>query len=75
LEDGSKLLIWWGTPEDSREGEETKPPGSFEIEGNRVLVRTGRGRLRLVNVQVGNERIADDRIVRYFTDKEGRGLS
>jgi methionyl-tRNA formyltransferase len=33
LEDGSRMMIWWGTPEEEREGEETKPPGSVEIEG------------------------------------------
>jgi methionyl-tRNA formyltransferase len=75
LEDGVPLTIWWGTPEDGREGEGTKPPGAVEIERNSVLVWTGRGRLRLSNVQVGNERMTGEGIVRYFTDKEGRGLS
>ncbi len=75
LEDGSRLMIWWGTPEESGEGGETKPPGNVEIEGNRVWVRTGRGRLQLVNVQVGNERMIGDEIIRYFKDKNGKQLS
>ena len=74
-EDGSRLMIWWGTPEEGREDGETHPPGSIEIEGDRVLVRTGRGRIRLLNVQAGGERMTGDRIVRYFIDKEGTILS
>ena len=75
LADGSRLMIWWGTPEEGREGDETKPPGSVEIEVDRVLVRTGRGRLQLVNVQAGGERMTGDGIIHYFKDKEGKLLS
>ncbi len=75
LEDGSRLMIWWGMPEEGREGGKTKPPGCVEIEGDRVLVRTGRGRLQLVNVQAGDERMTGDGIIRYFKDKEGKLLS
>jgi methionyl-tRNA formyltransferase len=56
LEDGSRLMIWWGTPEEEREGEETKPPGSVEMEEDRVWVRTGQGRIRLLDVQAFLER-------------------
>jgi len=70
-EDGSRLMIWWGRPEEGREGEETKPPGSVEIEGDRVWVRTGRGRLQLLNVQAGPERMTGLGIIRYFKDREG----
>jgi methionyl-tRNA formyltransferase len=75
LTDGSRLMIWWGTPEERREGEETKPPGCIEIEGDRVLVRTGQGRIRLLNVQAGGERMTGNELIRYFKDKEGKLLS
>jgi methionyl-tRNA formyltransferase len=75
LADESRLMIWWGTPEAGREGEKIKPHGCVEIEGDRVLVRTGRGRLQLVNVQAGGERMTGDGIIRYFKDKEGKLLS
>jgi methionyl-tRNA formyltransferase len=74
LEDGSRLMIWWGTPEEGREGEATKPPGSVEIEGDRVLVRTGSGRICLLNVQAGGERMTGHGIIRYFMDREGMSL-
>jgi len=75
LEDGSRLMIWWGTPEAGREGEKIKPPGSVEIAGDKVVVWTGRGRLQLVNVQAGGERMTGDGIIRYFKGKEGKLLS
>jgi methionyl-tRNA formyltransferase len=75
LADGSRLMIWWGTPEEGRGWGKTKPPGGVEIEGDRVLVRTGRGRIQLLNVQAGGERMTGDGIIRYFKDKEGMMLS
>jgi methionyl-tRNA formyltransferase len=75
LADGSRLMIWWGTPEEGRELGETKPSGCVDIEGDRILVWTGRGRLQLVNVQAGGERMTGDGLIRYFKDKEGKLLS
>jgi methionyl-tRNA formyltransferase len=71
LKDGSRLMIWWGTPEEGREEKEPKPPGTVEIEGDRVWVRTGRGRIRLLNVQAAGERMTGDALIRYFIDREG----
>jgi methionyl-tRNA formyltransferase len=75
LEDGSRLMIWWGTPEEGREGAKTKTPGSVEIEGDRVFIRTGRGRLQLVNVQAGGEGMTGDGLICYFKNREGKLLS
>jgi methionyl-tRNA formyltransferase len=75
LADGSKLMIWWGTPESGREGDSSKPPGSVEIAEEKVLVWTGSGRIRLLIVQVGDERLTGDGIIRYFMDREGMLLS
>jgi methionyl-tRNA formyltransferase len=71
LKDGSRLMIWWGTPEEGREEKEPKPPGTVEIEGDRVWVRTGRGRIRLLNVKAAGERMTGDAVIRYFRDREG----
>jgi methionyl-tRNA formyltransferase len=71
LKDGSRLMIWWGTPEEGGEGEETKPPGSVEMEGDCIWVRTGRGRIRLLDVQAGGVRMTGHEITRYFKDREG----
>jgi UDP-4-amino-4-deoxy-L-arabinose formyltransferase/UDP-glucuronic acid dehydrogenase (UDP-4-keto-hexauronic acid decarboxylating) len=69
--DGSRLMIWWGTPVAARDGEMIKPPGSVEIAEDRVLVWTGEGKIRLLNVQAGGERMNGDGITRYFMDREG----
>jgi UDP-4-amino-4-deoxy-L-arabinose formyltransferase/UDP-glucuronic acid dehydrogenase (UDP-4-keto-hexauronic acid decarboxylating) len=74
LADGSQLMIWWATPEEGRAGEETKLPGCIEIKRDGVRVRTGRGRLKLVDVQVRGERLTGDELIRYFKDKEGKML-
>jgi methionyl-tRNA formyltransferase len=75
LADGSRLMIWWGAPDERREGEEKKPPGCVEIERGSVFIRAGAGRIRLLDVQVWGERMTGDGIIRYFTDKEGMMLS
>jgi methionyl-tRNA formyltransferase len=75
LEDGSRLMIWWGTPEEGGEGADAKPPGSVEIEGDRVFVRTGRGRIRLLDVQAGGERMTGRELLHYFRNREGKTLS
>lgn len=74
LADGSRLMIWRGAP-DQGGGGETKPPGCVEIDGGSVFVRAGAGRIRLLDVQVGDPRMTGDGIIRYFTDKEGMMLS
>lgn len=75
MEDGSKMMIWWGAPEEDGKEGKISAAGSLEIEGGKVYVRTGRGRLRLLDVQIDSERITGDGIVRYFKDKDGMRLS
>ncbi|MBN2438616.1 MAG: formyltransferase [Deltaproteobacteria bacterium] len=75
LPNGSRLMIWWGTPEEGRGRGKTRPPGCVEIDGDRVLVWTGRGQIRLQNVQAGGERMTGNRILRYFQDQKGLRLS
>ena len=71
LPDGSTLMVWWGVPEGNQDGEKTQTPGIVEINDGRVLVSTGSGKIRLLDLQVGGERMAGDEIIRYFKDKEG----
>lgn len=71
LPDGSMLKIWWGTPEEGGTEDRTGPPGSVEVERDAVFVRTGAGRIRLLDLEVRGERMTGDRIVRYFKKREG----
>lgn len=75
LKDGSRMMIWWGTPDEGGGGEDKETPGCVENEGGSVFVRAGTGRIRLLDVQIGGERMTGDGIIRYFTDKEGMMLS
>jgi methionyl-tRNA formyltransferase len=74
LADGAKLLIWWAETEEAG-GAPAKDPGTVEIEGDRVWVRAGQGRIRLLDVEAGGARIKAEQISRYFADKEGTVLS
>ncbi len=72
LPDNSPLLIWWAVPE---EGEALGPPGTVRIADGGALVSTGRGSLRLLSLETGKTRMTGDRLIRYFTDREGLMLS
>ena len=76
LPDGSRLLVWWATPEEC-EGESTEnTPGTIETEDGRIFVRTGQGtRLRLLDVETGEGRKTGEALIRYFNDREGTLLS
>ena len=75
MADGSKLLIWWAIPKEERALDKTRPPGLIEIDGKQILVWTGKGQIRLLNVQIGNEKISGEGIFLYFKDKEGMLLT
>lgn len=75
LPDGSRLMIWWAKPDEENALRGVNPHGTIETEGEGVFVRTGRGRLRLLNVETGGIRMIGEGIVRYFKDKEGMILS
>jgi methionyl-tRNA formyltransferase len=74
LPDGSRMIVWWGEP-GGAEGGETGAPGSIRIQDGRVWIGTGEGSLSLSDVQIGNERMTAEAVVRYFRDKEGQTLS
>jgi methionyl-tRNA formyltransferase len=71
--EGGKLLIWWATVNPVA-GEGEGRPGDILIEGRRVLVQTGKGRIELCDVEGRQGRITGDAIVRYFNYGEGMRL-
>ncbi len=73
--DGSRLMVWWGTPDEGSAEDEAKPPGCLEIIGNGFFVRAGAGRIQLLDVQAEGERMTGDGLIGYFKDKEGMMLS
>jgi len=75
LPDGTKLILWWGTPEEVKASRPASSPGRVEVEGNRVLVWTGQGRLRLADAETIDGRMTGEGLIRYFSDREGLVLS
>ena len=75
LPDGEKLILWWATPEEEGASLRGTSPGSVEVGSNRVLVRTGQGRLHLADVETINGRMTGEGLIRYFNNKEGMILS
>jgi UDP-4-amino-4-deoxy-L-arabinose formyltransferase/UDP-glucuronic acid dehydrogenase (UDP-4-keto-hexauronic acid decarboxylating) len=69
LSEGEKLLIWWALPE---KGSVSKcPVGALEFEKDNVYVRTSDGRLRLLDIEVGKERMKGQKILEFFKKQEG----
>jgi methionyl-tRNA formyltransferase len=68
-----KILIWWALPDEGRKSDHT--PGQIEVEMRDVFVRTGDGRLKLVDVEVAGSRMKHDLIFDYFKSKEGLVLT
>jgi UDP-4-amino-4-deoxy-L-arabinose formyltransferase/UDP-glucuronic acid dehydrogenase (UDP-4-keto-hexauronic acid decarboxylating) len=75
LPDGTKLILWWGTPEEVKASRPASCPGRVEVEDNRVLVWAGQGRLHLADAETINGRMTGDGLIRYFKDREGLVLS
>jgi methionyl-tRNA formyltransferase len=71
LPDGTKLILWWATPEEEIACVPIPTPGLIEIEGKCVLIRTGEGRLHLADVETVNGRMTGEDLVNYFGNKEG----
>jgi UDP-4-amino-4-deoxy-L-arabinose formyltransferase/UDP-glucuronic acid dehydrogenase (UDP-4-keto-hexauronic acid decarboxylating) len=72
LPEGETLLIWWALPE---KGSVSKAPvGGLEFEEDNVYVRASDGRLRLLDIEVGKERMRGQKIYEFFKKQEGRIL-
>jgi methionyl-tRNA formyltransferase len=69
LPDGKMLMVWWADPEPGIASD--LPAGTVEIEQEEVYVRAADGRLRLVDIEVGKQRMEGKRIVDYFKNQKG----
>ena len=75
LPDGSKLLIWWATQDEKEVEDVGNSPGKVHVEEKRVLIETGQGKIRLLDVEICDKRMTGDRLIQYFKDREGMILS
>ncbi|MCJ7748992.1 MAG: formyltransferase [Desulfobacterales bacterium] len=69
LSEGEKLLIWWALPEKDEIPKCTV--GTLEFEKDNVYVRASDGRLRLLDIEVGKERMKGRKILEFFKKQEG----
>jgi UDP-4-amino-4-deoxy-L-arabinose formyltransferase/UDP-glucuronic acid dehydrogenase (UDP-4-keto-hexauronic acid decarboxylating) len=69
LPDGEKLFIWWALPE--KDSISKGSVGALEFEEDGVLVRASDGRLRLLDIEVGEERMKAHKIYEFFKKQEG----
>ncbi len=72
MPDAEKMILWWGVPEEAKK--EGLLSGSLTIEDKMVFVQAGEGRIRLLNIRIGEQELAGDGIFRYFENKEGMKL-
>jgi methionyl-tRNA formyltransferase len=75
LPDGSRLLIWWASRDEKGAEDIGNSPGKAQVEEKRVLVQTGQGEIRLLDVETGDKRMTGDGLLLYFKDREGMILS
>jgi UDP-4-amino-4-deoxy-L-arabinose formyltransferase/UDP-glucuronic acid dehydrogenase (UDP-4-keto-hexauronic acid decarboxylating) len=73
LPGAGKILIWWALPQEKRRSEDA--PGRIEVENEDVFVKTGDGRLKLVDIEIAGSRIKRGQIFDYFKNKEGLTLT
>lgn len=67
--DGMKMIIWWGAPEQDNVGKGA--PGTARIYGDTVVVKTGEGCLRLMDIELGGMRVSGSDIIGHFKNREG----
>lgn len=69
LPGGERLFVWRALPEDATGP--AKSPGTVAVDGDRVLVAAGEGRLHLMEAGLGADRMEGDKLLSYFRNKEG----
>jgi UDP-4-amino-4-deoxy-L-arabinose formyltransferase/UDP-glucuronic acid dehydrogenase (UDP-4-keto-hexauronic acid decarboxylating) len=69
LHEGEKLFIWWALPE--KDSVSRYPVGTLEFEKNNVYVRASDGRLRLLDIEAGKERMKGQKIFDFLKKHEG----
>ncbi len=65
---GDKVFIWRALPE--MVGGAAGRAGELEYEGGAVFVRTGEGRLRLLDIEINGVRLKNSVIGNYFRERE-----
>lgn len=72
LPGGGNMIIWWASPEIE---ECVHPaPGTVGLENNHVFVKAGDGRLRLLDVELGGQRMTNNELTKFFQKHEGAVL-
>jgi methionyl-tRNA formyltransferase len=69
LPEDEKMFIWWALPEKGRLSK--SPVGALEFEKENVYVRTSDGRLKLLDIEMGKERMKGQKILDFFKKREG----
>jgi UDP-4-amino-4-deoxy-L-arabinose formyltransferase/UDP-glucuronic acid dehydrogenase (UDP-4-keto-hexauronic acid decarboxylating) len=72
LPQGEKLFIWWASPEE--DSVSNRPVGTLEFKKDSVGVRASDGRLRLLDIEVGKERMNGRKILEFFKKQKGAVL-
>jgi UDP-4-amino-4-deoxy-L-arabinose formyltransferase/UDP-glucuronic acid dehydrogenase (UDP-4-keto-hexauronic acid decarboxylating) len=69
LPGGEKLFIWWVFPEKDHFSQSAV--GTLEFENGNVYVRASDGRLKLLDIEVGRERMKGNQILEFLIKQEG----
>jgi UDP-4-amino-4-deoxy-L-arabinose formyltransferase/UDP-glucuronic acid dehydrogenase (UDP-4-keto-hexauronic acid decarboxylating) len=72
LPEGKKLFVWWAHPE--KDNGPGGLVGALEFETNRVYARASDGRLELLDIEVGGERMKGHKIYEFCEKQKGRIL-
>lgn len=69
LPDETKILVWWGVPEETSEADGA---GTVLVDKHeeKVYVAAGEGRILLLDIEISGHRIKDAEIWRYFRQYE-----
>lgn len=71
-ENGEKIMVWRARPDSSKAGGE---PGDVIFDGQSVLVKTGAGAIRLLEIEASGSRWRDAGIRDYFQQRKVKKLT
>lgn len=76
MADGTRLMVWRALPDaESAKDAGAKNSGTIEINDRKVSVRAGDGRITLLDIQSGDERMTGDGIYNFFKNREGMKIA
>ncbi len=70
LDNGDKIIIWWGEPVIANNG----IPGELIIKKKEVLVQTGKNAIKLMDVGIKEKRLKREQISNYFENRKVKEL-